>query len=538
MNTASCIILTFKEWTNWVTFGLLRNSQRIRAYTGTQNSFNDLLGITPDITHLEDNEFIVAKLRDSYHRYIYQDDYLSLEAVECFYALSQRGKSLLLHTADKMKVIIDVDKNIEEHWDVWCTQQMDIMAKNKAQKFYEIIFFDVADTISEFEKIINELNNENNLFIKNITLFKNSFDYKKRCPESLEKGYYNTKSYGGMATRFLVKKYIIDDNSTKLSEIYEFNNIELDLKKYYDRLKGIQTYTELTKIFFDCNIICQKIILEKIIKKEIQDDIPLLALSMYFHYEMLIDNEKEINLNALKFDLKILERFYESSYPNISYLIVYLLGKKPALSYTMLNTLYYTKKIESLSCIKTEYFETIKSKLPDSSAIEGIGELYDKATKLINNYEEKIKEKFYSEVESEKHEDLTPKSDTTISSEEQITSPQIDDKTDSKVTDESKQMELIENDNVKNGEPFRGTSEIITKIKKLIVDKATIVDKDIKDLTWEELATELDEDADKIKEAIQTDLNIGKIGQSKKIGKTRFEKIIGALEKLEKVHFL
>ena len=51
-------------------------------------------------------------------------------------------------------------------------------------------------------------------------------------------------------------------------------------------------------------------------------------------------------------------------------------------------------------------------------------------------------------------------------------------------------MELIENDNVKNGEPFRGTSEIITKIKKLIVDKATIVDKDIKDLTWEELATE------------------------------------------------
>ena len=66
MNTASCIILTFKEWTNWVTFGLLRNSQRIRAYTGTQKSFNDLLGITPDITHLEDNEFIVAKLRDSF----------------------------------------------------------------------------------------------------------------------------------------------------------------------------------------------------------------------------------------------------------------------------------------------------------------------------------------------------------------------------------------------------------------------------------------------------------------------------------------
>ena len=303
-------------------------------------------------------------------------------------------------------------------------------------------------------------------------------------------------------------------------------------------MKGIQTYTELTKIFFDCNIICQKIILEKIIKNEIQDDIPLLALSMYFHYEMLIDTEKEINLNALKFDLKILERFYENSYPNISYLIVYLLGKKPALSYTMVNTLYYTKKIESFLCVKTEYFETIKSKLPDGLSIEGIGELYDKATKLINNYEEKIKEKFYSEVESEKHEDLTPKSDTTISSEEQITSPQIDDKTDSKVTDESKQMELIENDNVKNGEPFRGTSEIITKIKKLIVDKATIVDKDIKDLTWEELATELDEDADKIKEAIQTDLNIGKIGQSKKIGKTRFEKIIGALEKLEKVHFL
>ena len=520
MNTASCIILTFKEWTNWVTFGLLRNSQRIRAYTGTQNSFNDLLGITPDITHLEDNEFIVAKLRDSYHRYIYQDDYLSLEAVECFYALSQRGKSLLLHTADKMKVIIDVDKNIEEHWDVWCTQQMDIMAKNKAQKFYEIIFFDVADTISEFEKIINELNNENNLFIKNITLFKNSFDYKKRCPESLEKGYYNTKSYGGMATRFLVKKYIIDDNSTKLSEIYEFNNIELDLKKYYDRLKGIQTYTELTKIFFDCNIICQKIILEKIIKKEIQDDIPLLALSMYFHYEMLIDTEKEINLNALKFDLKILERFYESSYPNISYLIVYLLGKKPALSYTMLNTLYYTKKIESLSCIKTEYFETIKSKLPDGLVIENIDRLYEESTNLINNYEEKIREQFYPDVKSEKHEkheDLTPKPDT-ISDKENITSTLIDDKTDSKFEDESREKISGE-----NGELFNdacNTSEIISNMKKQIESGAIN-----KNSTWKELKKLLGKDIKDIKNAIEA----GVVG-IKKIGTKSFAEIFGALK--------
>lgn len=521
MNTTNCIILTLKEWTNWVGFGLLRNSQRIRAYTGTQKSFNDLLGITPDITHLEDNEFIFAKLHDSYHKHIYQDDYLSLEAVECFYALSQRGKSLLLHTADKMKVIIDVDKNIEEHWDVWCTQQMDIMAKNKAQKFYEIIFFDVADTISEFEKIINELNNENNLLIKNITLFKNSFDYKKRCPESLEKGYYNTKSYGGMATRFLVKKYIIDDNSTKLSEIYEFNNIELDLKKYYDRLKGIQTYTELTKIFFDCNIICQKIILEKIIKKEIQDDIPLLALSMYFHYEMLIDNEKEINLNALKFDLKILERFYESSYPNISYLIVYLLGKKPALSYTMLNTLYYTKKIESLSCIKTEYFETIKSKLPDSSAIEGIGELYDKATKLINNYEEKIKEKFYSEVESEKHEDLTPKSDT-ISDDEQITSPQVNDKDESKVMVESRQIGSKGTiDIFSNTSDTSDTFEIISNMMEQI-NKGAIN----KNSTWGELKKLLVKDIKDIKKAIETT----HVVDIKKIGNKGFDKIFCDLE--------
>ena len=210
MNTASCIILTFKEWTNWVTFGLLRNSQRIRAYTGTQKSFNDLLGITPDITHLEDNEFIVAKLHDSYHRYIYQDDYLSLEAVECFYALSQRGKSLLLHTADKMKVVIDVDEKIEKHWDVWCTQQMDIMAKNKAQKFCEIMFFDVADTISKFEKEIHESNNP---FIKNLELFKGSIEDKKRCPERLEKSYYNTKSYGGTAALFLIKNIIIGDTT-------------------------------------------------------------------------------------------------------------------------------------------------------------------------------------------------------------------------------------------------------------------------------------------------------------------------------------
>ena len=474
MNTASCIILTFKEWTNWVTFGLLRNSQRIRAYTGTQKSFNDLLGITPDITHLEDNEFIVAKLRDSYHQNIYQDDYLSLEAVECFYALSQRGKSLLLHTADKMKVVIDVDEKIEKYWDVWCAQQIDIMAKNKAQKFCEIMFIDEDFTISEFEKEIHESNNS---FIENLKLFKGSFDNKKRCPERLEKSYYNTKSYGGTAALFLIKNIIIGDKFPKLSANYNFITKELlDVQKYYDRLKGIQTYTELTEVFFDSNIICEKIILEKIIKEEIQDNIPLLALSMYFHYEMLIDTEKEINLNALKFDLKILEMLYENSYPNISYLIVYLLGEKPALSYTMVNTLYYTKKIESLLCIKTEYFETIKSKLPDGFVIENIDKLYEEATKLINNYERKIKEKFYPDVKSEKHADLTPKSDT-ISDDEQITSPQVNDKGES---DESRQRGLFVDD---NGKTVDDSFEFLTKIKKLIGDG--VINESS---TWEDLA--------------------------------------------------
>ncbi len=215
---------------------------------------------------------------------------------------------------------------------------------------------------------------------------------------------------------------------------------------------------------------------------------------MYFHYEMLIDTEKEINLNALKFDLKILERFYENSYPNISYLIVYLLGKKPALSYTLVNTLY-TKKINHFMC-KNRYFETIKSKLPDGLAIENIDKLYEEVTKLRNNYEKKIKENFYSAVVIENKEDLAPNPITTISDKEQIPSPQINDKEDSKVEDKS--SEKISGE---NGELFNDASNASRLIFNMMqhIKDGTIE----KDSTWKELKKLLGKDIQDIKKEIE-----------------------------------
>lgn len=149
------IVLTFKEWTNWVEYGFLRKSQRMSIYTGTQESFNNLFDVVPDITHLEDHEFVFAKIVDDYYKYICDDNYISLDVVQAFYAVSQRGKHLLASTADKIQVSLNVCNEIEVQWSYWCKEQKDILLNKKAISFFTILFFDEIKTVNELNEKIS-----------------------------------------------------------------------------------------------------------------------------------------------------------------------------------------------------------------------------------------------------------------------------------------------------------------------------------------------------------------------------------------------
>ncbi|WP_151817471.1 hypothetical protein, partial [Acinetobacter ursingii] len=157
----------------------------------------------------------------------------------------------------------------------------------------------------------------------------------------LEK-YGQSKAYAGMFTRLLFK---LEVNNPVLIEKYEEISNLCSSKEDYASLKEQQTKDELTSKFLSNKILREKILTEYILLEAKIKHLPLLALSVYFHYEMLIKHNYSIDLSALKKDIYDLNFFYGQSeyseYKNLPYLVIYTIGK--LLPDEFINTLYYFK---------------------------------------------------------------------------------------------------------------------------------------------------------------------------------------------------
>lgn len=343
------IVLSFKEWNNWIAQGLLKiHSSRIQPYLNTQQSFFNLMNTAADITHLDDNEYILAKLSKSYSSSTYQSEhtlasYISLKAVQQFYALTERGKFALKHSANNLQVSLAIDLEIEKFWEAYRLDQKKILEHEKALKFTRLIF---ENKISE-EFLLDLINNNtlNDYFNPSkyeISHLQAQDEKAKKQLFSLE-SFDNTKAYAGMFTRLL---FNLEVNDPVLIEKYkEISNL-CSSREYYSSLKEQQTKDELTSKFLSNKILREKILTEYILLEAKIKHLPLLALSVYFHYEMLIKHSYSIDLSALKKDIYDLNFFYGQSeyseYKNLPYLVIYTIGK--LLPDEFINTLYYFKQ--------------------------------------------------------------------------------------------------------------------------------------------------------------------------------------------------
>ncbi|MEK5752520.1 hypothetical protein V3519_10920 [Acinetobacter variabilis] len=343
------IVLSFKEWNNWIAQGLLKiHSSRIQPYLNTQQSFFNLMNTAADITHLDDNEYILAKLSKSYSSSTYQSEhtlasYISLKAVQQFYALTERGKFALKHSANNLQVSLAIDLEIEKFWEAYRLDQKKILEHEKALKFTRLIF---ENKISK-EFLLDLINNNtlNDYFNPSkyeISHLQAQDEKAKKQLFSLE-SFDNTKAYAGMFTRLL---FNLEVNDPVLIEKYkEISNL-CSSREYYSSLKEQQTKDELTSKFLSNKILREKILTEYILLEAKIKHLPLLALSVYFHYEMLIKHNYSIDLSALKKDIYDLNFFYGQSeyseYKNLPYLVIYTIGK--LLPDEFINTLYYFKQ--------------------------------------------------------------------------------------------------------------------------------------------------------------------------------------------------
>ena len=117
MKNSNCIIITQKEWLNWLAFGYLRVSpSRISYFDNTESSFDILMSYSVDNALDEEDAYLLASLVDDYSREELHvkrtslSDYILVQGVQGFYSLSAQGSDLLEYEAGQSHSILHDDK--------------------------------------------------------------------------------------------------------------------------------------------------------------------------------------------------------------------------------------------------------------------------------------------------------------------------------------------------------------------------------------------------------------------------------------------
>lgn len=343
MKNSNCIIITQKEWLNWLAFGYLRVSpSRISYFDNTESSFDILMSYSVDNALDEEDAYLLASLVDDYSReelHIKRtpfSDHISIQAVQEFSSLSVKGHNLLKNEMEQSHSIVHCYSEIENLWSEWKNTQFRLISLDKGNKFLEILGY------PRFEV---EPKLDDTLFSK---LLKN---YNRReLPQGLQK--HNKKNaFSWLVSNYEFSKTVDESiynqykewrNSSKLSVIY---NDQM--------LKYLATDGEC--LIEQPSLIAEKIFFEGFYEKKYY----FLAISFLVHYYNLLDNDYEINLQLLKTDLTFLGEIYSTK--DISQLIAYFIGRR--LNEVYLNFLYIAKNIDEKKSgmFDTNFFSNLKN---------------------------------------------------------------------------------------------------------------------------------------------------------------------------------
>ncbi|MGP5225978.1 hypothetical protein [Psychrobacter aquimaris] len=342
MKNSNCIIITQKEWLNWLAFGYLRASpSRISYFDNTESGFDKLMSYSVDNALNEEDAYLLASLVNDYSREELHvkrtslSDYISIQAVQGFYTLSAKGADLLEYEAGQSHSILHYDSDIEELWNEWKNTQFRLRSLDKGNKFLEILGyprFEVEPKLDEtlFSKLLKNYN-------------------RRELPQGLQK--HNKKN----AFSWLVSNY--EFSKTVDQSIYDQykewrNSSKLSIIYNDPMLKYLATNGEC--LIEQPSLIAEKIFFEGFYEKKYY----FLAISFLVHYYNLLDNDYEINLQFLKTDLTFLDEIYSTK--DISQIIAYFIGRR--LNEVYLNSLYIAKNIDEKkpSMFDANFFSNLK----------------------------------------------------------------------------------------------------------------------------------------------------------------------------------
>ena len=321
MKNSNCIIITQKEWLNWLAFGYLRISpSRISYFDNTESGFDKLMSLSVDHALDEEDAYLIASLVNDYsckELYVKRtlfSDYISIQAVRGFYSLSIKGRDLLEYEVEQSHSILNHDSKIEKLWSEWKNTQFRLRNHDKGNKFLEILDyqkFEVEPKVDDdtlFNRVLKNYNRRN--------LHSKLQDRHKRSSFAW---LVINQEFNEKIGKILYRKY------------YDFRknsqNVEIqDIAKTYKFLEDSFITNDSDSLFDYPLLIAEKSFFDKWHSDNSEPKEHYLASTILVHYYNILESNYDINLLSLSKDLTLLDKI--DSPEDISQLIAYFIGRR------------------------------------------------------------------------------------------------------------------------------------------------------------------------------------------------------------------
>lgn len=412
MKNSNCIIITQKEWLNWLAFGYLRISpSRISYFDNTESGFDKLMSYSVDNALDEEDAYLIASLVNDYSREELHvkrtslSDYILVQAVQGFYTLSAKGADLLEYEAGQSHSILHYDSKTENLWNEWKNTQFKLRSHDKGNKFLEILEY------PRFE--VEPKINDENLFSQTLK----NYNLRSLHPQLQDR--QKRSSFAWLVINQEFKEKIGRSLYLKYYEFRQNNqNLEIqDIAKTYKNLENHFITDDIQSLFDYPLLIAEKYFFDKWYSDNSEPKEHYLASTILVHYYNILENNYEINLLALSKDLMLLDEIYSTK--DISQLITYFIGRR--LNEVYLNSLYISKNIDEKksSLFDSNFFSNLKKEKLISCNIDKF-QLQDIISK-VNVIAEQIQLAYNIEVNNVQDSGL--ESDATEGKDNNLNSP-------------------------------------------------------------------------------------------------------------------
>ena len=303
------LAVTYLEWIKWLASGKLRcmlNRITIIA-PGGKEAFIRMMNTASDV-EIADDAFVLAKIKDTAPikladavagGHSLEAINLSLDCIEGFMPVSQRGMNLLQATADKAGVSL-MPPEFEDYWDAWFGNCSQADAQMRGNMLAQLMIKEKPDFSKTSGKALD--------FLQNHSKSPKIIEHQER--------FALTMAYAWACTFTFMKEFSMDSFLTKNKDLLQ-KHIS-DMRQISDMEQPVLSHPDATKMIASIN--------KEISKKKDTKNIRAQSLLVIFHYTHLLGAVHKFNFEVFMEDMSKLAKIKTSKIETAN--TAYFVGRK------------------------------------------------------------------------------------------------------------------------------------------------------------------------------------------------------------------